>query len=97
MYDWSRFNSLPQGYDWIRAELARDPGMAEEIVRVALRYGNVSTLRRLGKLLELEGVEESHPAQAGTQAHAVFRPDTLGADFAEAGHGGSAMGSDRQL
>ena len=59
VYDWSRFNSLPQGYDWIRAELARDPGMAGEIVRVALRYANVSTLRRLGKLLELEGVKDS--------------------------------------
>ena len=28
VYDWSRFNSLPRGYDWIRAELARDPGVA---------------------------------------------------------------------
>jgi predicted transcriptional regulator of viral defense system len=59
IYDWSRFNSLPQGYGWIRTELARDPEMAGEIVRVALRYANVSTLRRLGKLLELEGVKDS--------------------------------------
>jgi predicted transcriptional regulator of viral defense system len=58
VYDWSRFNSLPRGYDWIRAELTRDPGVAGEIVRVALQYANVSTLRRLGKLLELEGVTE---------------------------------------
>lgn len=58
VYDWSRFNSLPRGYDWIRADLAGDPGVAEEIVRVALRYGNVSTMRRLGKLLELEAVAE---------------------------------------
>jgi predicted transcriptional regulator of viral defense system len=59
VYDWSRFNSLPQGYDWIRTELARDPGTAGEIVRVALRYANVGTLRRLGKLLEMEGVKDS--------------------------------------
>ena len=59
VYDWSRFNSLPQGYDWIRAELARDREVSDELVRVALQYGNVSTLRRLGKLLELEGVAES--------------------------------------
>jgi len=57
VYDWSRFNSLPQGYDWIRAELAKDPAVAREIVRVAQRYGNVSTLRRLGWLLEREGAE----------------------------------------
>jgi predicted transcriptional regulator of viral defense system len=59
LYDWSRFNSLPRGYDWIRAELARNQGVAAEIVRVALRYGNLSTLRRLGKLLEREGVADS--------------------------------------
>jgi predicted transcriptional regulator of viral defense system len=58
VYDWPRFNSLPRGYDWIRAELRREPAMGREIVRVALRYANVSTLRRLGKLLEREGVEE---------------------------------------
>ncbi len=58
IYDWSRFNSLPQGYNWIRAELAGNPGLAMEIIRVALRYANVSTLRRLGKLLEGEGVAE---------------------------------------
>ena len=59
VYDWSRFNSLPQGYDWIRVELARDQEVSVELVRVALQYGNVSTLRRLGKLLELEGVKDS--------------------------------------
>lgn len=59
VYDWARFNSLPQGYDWIRTELTRDSGTAAEIVRVALRYGNVSTLRRLGTLLEREGVAAS--------------------------------------
>lgn len=58
VYDWSRFNSLPRGYDWIRVDLARDSGVAEELVRVTLRYGNVSTVRRVGKLLELEGVAE---------------------------------------
>jgi predicted transcriptional regulator of viral defense system len=58
VYDWSRFNSLPRGYDWICAELRRDPAIAEEIVRVALRYANVSAVRRLGKLLEREGADE---------------------------------------
>jgi predicted transcriptional regulator of viral defense system len=59
VYDWSRFDSLPRGYDWIRAEMARDAAAAAEIVRVTLKYGNVSTLRRLGRLLEQEGVDES--------------------------------------
>ena len=69
VYDWSRFNSLPQGYDWIRGELARDPAMAEEIVRVALQYANVSTLRRLGKLLELEGVASPSCANWHASSH----------------------------
>jgi predicted transcriptional regulator of viral defense system len=59
VYDWSRFNSLPQGYDWIRAALARDREVSGDLVRIALKYGNVSTCRRLGKLLELQGVAES--------------------------------------
>jgi len=59
VYDWSRFNSLPQGYDWIRAELTRDQEVSVELVGVALQYGNVGTLRRLGKLLELEGAKDS--------------------------------------
>jgi hypothetical protein len=55
VYDWSRFNSLPRGYDWIRAELGQDPAIASEIARVAMRYGNISTLRRLGRQLERAG------------------------------------------
>jgi predicted transcriptional regulator of viral defense system len=58
VYDWSRFDSLPRGYDWIRAEIAQNPKSASEIARVALQYGNVSTLRRVGKLLEKVGVDE---------------------------------------
>lgn len=59
VYDWSRFGSLPRAYNWIRNELARDPGAAEAIAMAAIRYSNTSTLRRIGKLLEMEGVAES--------------------------------------
>ena len=85
VYDWSRFNSLPRGYEWIGAELTRDPGVAGEIVRVALQYANVSTLRRLGKLLELEGVAEPLLPQTGAKAHAVFRPDISGRRLCRSG------------
>ncbi len=56
VYDWSRFGSLPRAYDWIGAELERDPGMAAKIADAAVAYGNVGTIRRLGKLLELAAV-----------------------------------------
>jgi len=59
VYDWSRFGSLPRAYQWIRAELANDDKGASRLVKTAIEYGNVSTIRRLGKLLELEGVRPS--------------------------------------
>lgn len=59
VYDWSRFGSLPRAFDWIRAELKRDPRAAKLITSAAIGFSNISTLRRLGKLLELEGVDES--------------------------------------
>jgi predicted transcriptional regulator of viral defense system len=54
VYDWSRFNGLPRAYGWIRAELAAKRVRAVELVRVALRYGDIGTIRRLGALLDRE-------------------------------------------
>lgn len=58
VYDWSRFDSLPRGYSWIRAELATGRVAASELVRVTVDYGNQGTVRRIGALLEQEGVGE---------------------------------------
>ena len=57
VYDWSRFNSLPRAFGWIRAELASGRVDAAELVRVTLRYGDVGTIRRIAALLEREGVD----------------------------------------
>lgn len=57
VYDWSRFNSLPRGYAWIRRELAKKRVTPAELVDMTLRYGDVGTLRRMGVLLEREGVD----------------------------------------
>ena len=59
VYDWSRFNSLPRGYEWIRQELQTqrvDPG---DLINNTLRYGDIGTIRRMGALLEREGIKES--------------------------------------
>ncbi len=56
VYDWSRFNSLPRAYEWIKAELAHDDALAADLVEVSLRYGNQGTLRRIGKVLEMNSV-----------------------------------------
>jgi predicted transcriptional regulator of viral defense system len=55
VYDWSRFDSLPRGFDWIRAELAGDDRLAAQLVEVTLDYGNQGTIRRIGKLMDAEG------------------------------------------
>ncbi len=59
VYDWSRFNGLPRAYGWIRSELAATRINQDELVKVTLRYGNKSTIRRIGALLEREGAKRS--------------------------------------
>ncbi len=56
IYDWSRFDSLPRAYEWVRRELAKERSQARELVECALRYGNQGTLRRLGFLLQEIGI-----------------------------------------
>ncbi|MHB1035929.1 MAG: type IV toxin-antitoxin system AbiEi family antitoxin domain-containing protein [Pirellulales bacterium] len=56
VYDWSRFGSLPRAYGWIRAEITEGRVSPADLIRVARRYGNIGTCRRLGRLLEAEGV-----------------------------------------
>jgi predicted transcriptional regulator of viral defense system len=58
VYDWPRFRSLPRAYDWIRRELSAKRVRAEELVETSIRYGNMGTVRRIGALLEREGVPE---------------------------------------
>jgi len=59
VYDWSRFNSLPRAFGWIPAELAAERIGAAELVRVTLRYGDVSTIRRIAALLDRQGVNDA--------------------------------------
>jgi len=56
VYDWSRFGSLPRGYEWIRRELATGRVRATQLVECTLRYGDIGTTRRMGFLLERERV-----------------------------------------
>ncbi|MBU2028228.1 MAG: hypothetical protein ABIJ57_05355 [Pseudomonadota bacterium] len=57
VYDWSRFNTLPRGYEWIKGELAAGRVGTEELVAVTLRYGDKGAIRRIGTLLDMQGVE----------------------------------------
>ena len=53
VYDWSRFNSLPQAYTWIRGEIVKNSNIVSELVKVTLEYGNQATVRRIGYLLDV--------------------------------------------
>jgi len=52
VYDWSRFNSLPRGYVWIRQQISQDPRLVSKLVEATNRYGNQATVRRIGYLLD---------------------------------------------
>jgi predicted transcriptional regulator of viral defense system len=58
VYDWSRFNSLPKAFYWIETELAAERVEPGELVRLTLKFGNLSTIRRVGALLERLSVSE---------------------------------------
>ncbi|MBN1379819.1 MAG: hypothetical protein JXA04_11360 [Gammaproteobacteria bacterium] len=58
IYDWSRFNSLPRAYDWIRTDLSKQRVSPAELVDMTLRYGDVGTIRRIAALLETLAVKE---------------------------------------
>jgi hypothetical protein len=59
IYDWSRFNGIPRGYEWIRRELSGGRVSAAGLVKSTLRYADIGTIRRLGALLEREGITET--------------------------------------
>jgi len=56
VYDWSRFNTIPTAYAWIAEGIKKDKALAESLIRMAIKYGNQGTNRRLGYLLENLGV-----------------------------------------
>lgn len=58
VYDWSRFNSLPKAFDWIKSNIETESVNPKELVRLTLRFGNLSTIRRIGALLERISVDE---------------------------------------
>ncbi len=74
VYDWARFGSLPRGYVWIARELVERRVAASALVAATLSYGDVGTIRRMGALLERNGVnagllrrlENALPESTGT-------------------------------
>jgi predicted transcriptional regulator of viral defense system len=59
VYDWSRFDSLPRAYDWIRRDIEAGRISPADLCQATIRFGNVGTIRRIGAVLEQMGVQES--------------------------------------
>ncbi|MCP4897711.1 MAG: hypothetical protein GY906_12125 [bacterium] len=55
VHDWSRFDTLPRAYSWIRQELDSKRVSAKELAKVTVKYGNQGTVRRIGAALERFG------------------------------------------
>ena len=58
VYDWWRFNSLPRAYTWIRGA-AKDASVMTELIDITIHYGNQSTKRRIGYLLDSMNASEN--------------------------------------
>lgn len=51
VYDYERFGTLPNAYQWIKVRLG-EKKVITEFVEICLKLGNISVLRRVGCLLE---------------------------------------------
>lgn len=57
VYDWSRFNTLPRAYKWIKSDVRKDPKIVDGLISMTIKFGNKGTVRRIGFLLETLGVK----------------------------------------
>lgn len=53
--DWSRYNSLPDAYNWV-AKYVNDSKMIEELINETSNFANKQTVRRIGYFLESAGI-----------------------------------------
>ncbi len=58
VYDWSRFDSLPRAYDWIRLDIDDGRIRPDDLAKSAVRFSNVGTIRRIGAFMEQMEADE---------------------------------------
>jgi predicted transcriptional regulator of viral defense system len=73
VYDWSRFNSLPRAFGWVRNELAESRVSTADVVESALKFGNQGTIRRIGYLLEELSRQQRIPTRLIMRLHRALR------------------------
>jgi predicted transcriptional regulator of viral defense system len=77
--DADRFGTLPRAFGWVRQDLVLGKTTPAELVEVALVAGDKATRRRLGVLLEREGVaakllDELEQSLSSTQSTIPYDP-----------------------
>jgi predicted transcriptional regulator of viral defense system len=80
VYDWSRFNTLPNAYEWIRSFVRGDLGLCGDLIECCLLYGNQATIRRVGFLLDglgviTEDLEKLRTSLKSVKSVIPWRPD----------------------
>jgi predicted transcriptional regulator of viral defense system len=63
VYDWSRFNTLPRAYEWIRSSVEKQPALVGKLAEVTSCYGNQGTVRRIGFVLSRLGLRRKWKEQ----------------------------------
>ncbi|MCK5156449.1 MAG: type IV toxin-antitoxin system AbiEi family antitoxin domain-containing protein [Spirochaetales bacterium] len=80
VYDWSRFNSLPRAYEWVRGVARNDTTLCKELVECCLLFGNQATIRRVGYLLDqveipVKELEKLRVSLKSVKSVIPWRPD----------------------
>jgi predicted transcriptional regulator of viral defense system len=52
IYDWSRFNKMPEALECIRKETKSNHKLVRQLMEAAEQFGNIGTIRRVGFILE---------------------------------------------
>lgn len=58
VYDWKKYNSLPQAYEWISL-YKKDAKLIKQLIKQTAQHGNIITIRRIGYCIESLGLDES--------------------------------------
>ncbi len=55
IYDYEKFATIPEAYDWIK-DLRHDEKFLKKLVKSTISFGNISTQRRIGYILDSLGI-----------------------------------------
>lgn len=63
VYDWNRYNTLPRAYKWITEGINKDRKLIDDLIEMAVKFGNRGSVRRIGYLLEFVGTNTTKLAR----------------------------------